>query len=193
VHYTVKKGDALYKIAKQFNVSIQAILAANPQIHDPNVLFIGQQITISGAVGEKALTGGTGVTEPGTTGQKPLHIVTATLLSGTHLQGATNISINPDMVLTFNKNVVNNIVWSNNQSSIKLTTSAGGNVPITVTKVGDKIDFSQRQKIYLRPVHPLTPGTEYILRIFPGLKSFNGHTLGETTGGQSVTVRFKTH
>ncbi|HEY8910095.1 MAG TPA: LysM peptidoglycan-binding domain-containing protein [Desulfosporosinus sp.] len=193
MNYIVKKGDALYKIAKKFNVTIQAILDANPQIHDPNVLFIGQQITIPASGGGKAPNGGSGVAESGTSGQKPLHIVTATLLSGTHLQGSTNISINPDMVLTFNKNVVNNTVWANNQSSINLTTNAGRNVPISVTKISDKIDFTQRQKIYLRPIHPLTPGTEYILRLFPGLKSFNGHTLGETTGGQSVTVRFKTH
>ncbi|MCR3921493.1 MAG: DUF3794 domain-containing protein [Firmicutes bacterium] len=44
--YVVQPGDTLFKIAQRFNVSLQAIEKANPQITDPNVIFPGQQIFI---------------------------------------------------------------------------------------------------------------------------------------------------
>ncbi len=44
--YTVKPGDSLFSIAKKFGVTVNSILAANPQIADPNSLFVGQQIRI---------------------------------------------------------------------------------------------------------------------------------------------------
>jgi LysM repeat protein len=46
VYYTVKKGDTLYKIGKAYGVSVADILAANPQITDPDVLEVGQVIEI---------------------------------------------------------------------------------------------------------------------------------------------------
>ncbi|HZK25225.1 MAG TPA: SPOCS domain-containing protein [Oscillospiraceae bacterium] len=44
--YVVQPGDTLFLIAQRFNVSLQAIEKANPQITDPNVIFPGQQIFI---------------------------------------------------------------------------------------------------------------------------------------------------
>ena len=44
-YYTIKSGDTLYKLAQQFNVTVSAIIAANPGI-DPNRLQIGQVICI---------------------------------------------------------------------------------------------------------------------------------------------------
>lgn len=44
--YVVKKGDTLFKIARSFNITLQAILKANPQITDPNLIFPGQEICI---------------------------------------------------------------------------------------------------------------------------------------------------
>ncbi|MFZ5641915.1 MAG: LysM peptidoglycan-binding domain-containing protein [Bacillota bacterium] len=46
--YEVKSGDTLSKIARRFNTTVQAIMAANPQIKDPNVIFAGQEICIPG-------------------------------------------------------------------------------------------------------------------------------------------------
>lgn len=43
--YTVMAGDTLFIIAQRFNVSVQAIINANPGI-DPNFLQIGQVICI---------------------------------------------------------------------------------------------------------------------------------------------------
>jgi LysM repeat protein len=46
IQYKVKAGDTLSAIAKQYGISINAILAINPQITDPNLIFIGQIILI---------------------------------------------------------------------------------------------------------------------------------------------------
>jgi len=44
--YVVQPGDSLFVIAQRFNVSIEALLADNPQITDPNLIFPGQIIGI---------------------------------------------------------------------------------------------------------------------------------------------------
>ena len=44
-YYTIKAGDTLYNLAQQFNVTVSAIIAANPGI-DPNNLRVGQIICI---------------------------------------------------------------------------------------------------------------------------------------------------
>lgn len=45
--YTVQRGDRIYALARKFNVSVPALLAANPGI-DPNLLFPGQVLNIPG-------------------------------------------------------------------------------------------------------------------------------------------------
>ncbi|HEU0243894.1 MAG TPA: LysM peptidoglycan-binding domain-containing protein [Candidatus Limnocylindrales bacterium] len=44
--YVVKKGDTMSKIAKKFDLTIEQLLAANPQIKNPNKIAIGDEITI---------------------------------------------------------------------------------------------------------------------------------------------------
>ncbi|MEL7565535.1 MAG: LysM domain-containing protein [Dehalobacterium sp.] len=44
--YTIRQGDTMVGIAQNFGVSYQALLQANPQISDPNNIFIGQNICI---------------------------------------------------------------------------------------------------------------------------------------------------
>ena len=44
--YTVVAGDTMFLIAQRFGVSLDALIAANPQIADPNVIQIGQKICI---------------------------------------------------------------------------------------------------------------------------------------------------
>jgi peptidoglycan endopeptidase LytF len=43
--YTIVSGDTIYAIARRYNVSVDAILGANPGIN-PNALYIGQQLCI---------------------------------------------------------------------------------------------------------------------------------------------------
>ncbi len=44
--YYAVKGDTLRKIAAMFNTTVDAILKVNPQIANPNVIYVGQAITI---------------------------------------------------------------------------------------------------------------------------------------------------
>ncbi|MGB9780748.1 LysM peptidoglycan-binding domain-containing protein [Caldanaerobacter sp.] len=46
--YIVKPGDSLWTIAQKFNTSVDAILKANPEIKDPNLIYPGQRIIIPG-------------------------------------------------------------------------------------------------------------------------------------------------
>lgn len=46
VVYTVQTGDTLYSIELHFNVTQEAILALNPQITDPAIIHVGDQIRI---------------------------------------------------------------------------------------------------------------------------------------------------
>jgi len=44
--HVVRKGDTLYDIAQKYGVDLDVLIAANPQIDDPDVLMIGQKIRI---------------------------------------------------------------------------------------------------------------------------------------------------
>ena len=46
--YTVRSGDTLSAIAQRNGVSLSSLLAANPQISNPNLIYPGQQIHLSG-------------------------------------------------------------------------------------------------------------------------------------------------
>lgn len=46
MNYTVKPGDTLSKIAKLNGVSMDQLLAANPQITDPNRISVGEVLTL---------------------------------------------------------------------------------------------------------------------------------------------------
>jgi L,D-transpeptidase ErfK/SrfK len=46
--HSVKRGETLAVIARNYRVSLQRILAANPQITNPNLIYIGQIIQIPG-------------------------------------------------------------------------------------------------------------------------------------------------
>jgi len=44
--YVIQKGETLSSIARKFNVTVQSILAINPQITNPNIVFTGQTIQV---------------------------------------------------------------------------------------------------------------------------------------------------
>jgi len=46
--YTIRAGDTFYSIARRYNISLDALIAANPGV-DPDRLFIGQVICLPGA------------------------------------------------------------------------------------------------------------------------------------------------
>lgn len=44
--YTVKSGDSMWKIASKYQVGISEIIAANPQVKNPALIYPGQKLTI---------------------------------------------------------------------------------------------------------------------------------------------------
>ena len=46
--YYVQRGDTLRKIAARYGTTVDALLKLNPQIKNPNIIYIGQAITVSG-------------------------------------------------------------------------------------------------------------------------------------------------
>jgi len=64
--YTVRSGDTLSGIAGMHGVSLQSLTAANPQIADPDLIFIGDRVQLPGAQSPGtggAPEGGTGPVE----------------------------------------------------------------------------------------------------------------------------------
>ena len=49
--YTVHSGDSMSAIAARNGVSLNSLLSANPQIHNPNLIYAGQTIHIPGGSG----------------------------------------------------------------------------------------------------------------------------------------------
>lgn len=45
-YYTVRKGDTLWGIAKRCDVTLAALIAANPQIKNPNLIYPGDRVRI---------------------------------------------------------------------------------------------------------------------------------------------------
>ena len=44
--YIVKKGDTLWAIAKRYGVTLAALIAANPQIKNPNLIYPGDRVKL---------------------------------------------------------------------------------------------------------------------------------------------------
>ena len=44
--YTVRKGDTLWGIARRYGVTLSQLIAANPQIKNPNLIYPGNEVRI---------------------------------------------------------------------------------------------------------------------------------------------------
>lgn len=185
--YIVQAGDTLFLLARKHGVTLDALIAANPQIANPNLIMPGQVITIP-APGPAApsFPAGAGKEAPGTPGEKPLRFAGITE-NGREAQNAVQVPTQPKFTVRFDKNVVNSAVWENNQKSFRLVSARGEDIPVNVTRIEDTVDFSQRRNIFITPVNPLAPGAAYTLTILPRLMSKTGETLDRT-----VTITFRT-
>ena len=56
--YYAQSGDTLRKIAARFNTSVEAILKVNPQITNPNLIYVGQAISIPAGASSYAVQRG---------------------------------------------------------------------------------------------------------------------------------------
>lgn len=44
--YTVKSGDSMWKIAVRYQIGVQEIINANPQVKNPNLIYPKQVLNI---------------------------------------------------------------------------------------------------------------------------------------------------
>ena len=44
--YIVRKGDTLWGIAKRYGVALTTLIASNPQIKNPNLIYPGDRVNI---------------------------------------------------------------------------------------------------------------------------------------------------
>ena len=114
--YTVKSGDTLWDIAQAKGVSLQALIQANPQIANPDLIYPGQQINIpSGGSGDGSVSGTGGVsgaTPGGGTGN------VAEIAEKYLGQNASSLKVNRNDNLPMNANVPSNICCANFVSAV---------------------------------------------------------------------------
>lgn len=116
-----------------------------------------------------------------------------TLASCSIANGAQDVSRNPQIVLTFSKNVVHFTVRDNNKKCFTLTDSSGANVPINVIMGDDQVDPSIKRIVTVEPKSELTPGMTYLLKIGKDVTSKSGVSLGRdnyisfTVAGEKTT------
>jgi spore coat assembly protein SafA len=47
VYHTVVRGDTLWALSKKYGVTLSAVIAWNPQIKNPNLIYPGQKVRVS--------------------------------------------------------------------------------------------------------------------------------------------------
>jgi len=108
VPYIVGKGDTLFRIAEQFDVSVQAIIMWNT-LEDPDVLRIGQKLEIPMKTAGPAIPSGKVVKVLSTTltaytagyestGKSPSHPAYGITFSGKKAKEGRTIAVDPDII-----------------------------------------------------------------------------------------------
>lgn len=46
-YHTVSKGETMWGIARRYGISLNKLIALNPQIKNPNLIFIGQKVRVA--------------------------------------------------------------------------------------------------------------------------------------------------
>lgn len=108
------------------------------------------------------------------------------LAASSPADGATDVAVNTQIKLTFNKNVINMSVKDNNVKCFALYNN-GQQVPINVIMADDQIQPEYKREVTIASQLPFQPGSSYTLKISPELQAKSGALLG-----QEVTVSFTT-
>jgi len=98
--------------------------------------------------------------------------------TGPAIEGSGSVPLSPMFLLNFSNNVVKDQIWTNNQSKVVLQDGSGNNVPVSVTRIPDTINFAERNNVFVSPLAPLTASTQYKLIIVKGFTANNESTLG---------------
>ena len=115
------------------------------------------------------------------------------LASSNPADGASNVAVNTQIKLTFNKNVINMSVKDNNVKCFALYNN-GLQVPINVIMADDQIQPEYKREVTIAPQQSLQPGSSYTLKISPEMQAKSGSVLEQevkvsftTADGKSVT------
>lgn len=46
-YYTVVKGDTMWGISRKYGLTLNALIALNPQIKNPNLIYVGQKVRVA--------------------------------------------------------------------------------------------------------------------------------------------------
>ena len=46
--HTVERGDTLWELARRYGVSLERLVELNPQIKNPNLIYVGQKVRVGG-------------------------------------------------------------------------------------------------------------------------------------------------
>ena len=44
--HTVRKGDSLWALARAYDTTVDALIALNPSIRNPNLILVGQKVRV---------------------------------------------------------------------------------------------------------------------------------------------------
>jgi len=162
------------------------------------ILIIGTCFLLN-ALSAAALAAGNGAAGTGTgTGsqKKPLSFVGAylTTANGNAEVDITTsqVPLQPTLKLVFDRNVVDDAYWSNNEQCVNIFNNSGVRVPAAVSRIADQGLNESRQAILIAPLQNLNPGEAYQIMISPGLMAKNGVALGVATNNQPVAIEFTT-
>ncbi len=100
--------------------------------------------------------------------------------------GATGISLDPEIKITFNKNVCYMTVRENNRNCFSMW-AGNTRIPIEVIMADDQVERDKRNDAIIKPLQQLKAGTEYRIEIAPNMESKSGVTLGK-----KATITFTT-
>lgn len=100
-----------------------------------------------------------------------------TLKSSSVDDGATNVAVNETIQLSFNKNICNITVLSNNRTCFHLTDEAGEAVSIKLIFPDTQVQKDYRREVFIKPAEDLDPNTSYEIAVDSTLIAKNGMTL----------------
>lgn len=143
--YTVAAGDNLTSIAKKFNTTVSALLAANSQIKNPNLIYAGAQLT---------MPSGTSVTPTPFTIPSGYEAINGALYNTTALQTAnyTDIKTTPDGLTLYGKKTsIADSVNSEAKASMDITNSVR-------VAAGEDKRYTEQEKDLQKRIDELTAG-----------------------------------
>lgn len=111
------------------------------------------------------------------------------LEESTPQNNSVDVALDIEIMLLFNKNVVNMTVKENNAKCIVLKNSNGEIVSSELIFPDDQIEPERKREIIIKPNEPLNENETYKVEISSNMQAKNGSLLGETTYVLFTTIK----